>query len=426
MPGVIEVEGLTKRCGSHVAVDGISFTVAEGEIFGLLGPNGAGKTTSVECIEGLRHADGGHISVLGLDPRTQTAELRHRMGAQLQESSLPDRIKVWEALDLFCTVEDSDTDCGMLLEQWGLSDKRGASFGSLSGGQRQRLLVALALVNDPDVVFLDEMTTGLDPASRHVAWDLIRAVAERGTTIVLVTHFMDEAERLCARVGIMNEGRIAALDTPDGLIREHAPDVRVTFRSDTSELAWIERLPCVTRIQREGPRVVVEGVDPVLALVAAGLVERGETPGRAPRETAVARRRVPEADREGGGGLMRAFRKMTWTELKLFVREPITLVFTLAFPVLTVVVLGKAFGNSPQEDTEDVFRGMGAMDYYLPAYVALAIPALGLISILVHLSGYRDKGILRRFRASGISARALLGAQVGVMVVISAVGPYCS
>ena len=252
--------------------------MAEGEIFGLLGPNGAGKTTSVECIEGLRHADGGYISVLGLDPRTQTAELRHRMGAQLQESPLPDRIKAWEALDLFCTVEDSDTDCGMLLEQWGLSDKRGASFGSLSGGQRQRLLVALALVNDPDVVFLDEMTTGLDPASRHVTWDLIRAVAERGTTVVLVTHFMDEAERLCARVGIMNEGRIAALDTPDGLIREHPPDVRVTFRSDTSELAWIERLPCVTRIQREGPRVVVEGVDSVLALVAAGLVERGETP----------------------------------------------------------------------------------------------------------------------------------------------------
>jgi len=133
-------------------------------------------------------------------------------------------------------------------------------------------------MNDPDVVFLDEMTTGLDPASRRVAWGLIREVADRGTTVVLVTHFMDEAERLCVRVGVMNEGRIVALDTPDGLIREHAPDVRVTFRSDTTDLGWMEQLPCVTRVQREGPRIVVEGVDPVLALVAAGLVERGKTP----------------------------------------------------------------------------------------------------------------------------------------------------
>ena len=181
MKSVIKVENLNKRYGTHMAVDGISFSVGEGEIFGMLGANGAGKSTTVECIQGLRKPDGGSIKVLGLDPQRDEQRLRPRIGSQLQESALPDRMKVWEALDLFASMTPAGPDWRELMEQWGLAEKRNTAFKHLSGGQRQRLLVALALVNDPDVVFLDEMTTGLDPAARHVAWELIRAIRDRGT-----------------------------------------------------------------------------------------------------------------------------------------------------------------------------------------------------------------------------------------------------
>src|SRR5271165_2835779 len=170
MGKVIEVLQLRKVYGGTVAVDDISFQVEAGEIFGLLGTNGAGKTTTVECLQGLRHADGGHVRVLGLDPWTQTSSLRRRIGSQLQESALPDRIKVWEALDLFAVSTAGATAREHLIAEWGLTGKRNASFASLSGGQRQRLFVALALVNKPQLVFLDEMTTGLDPAARRTAW----------------------------------------------------------------------------------------------------------------------------------------------------------------------------------------------------------------------------------------------------------------
>ena len=190
MPPVIVAEHLQKRYKGVVAVADASFAVEQGEIFGLLGSNGAGKTTSVECLQGLRHADGGVLRVLGLDPQTQSRELRRRIGSQLQESALPDHVRVWEALDLFSSITPGGHDWREVMEQWGLSDKHRASFHSLSGGQRQRLFVALALVNGPEVVFLDEMTTGLDPAARRVAWDLVRRVRDMGTTVVLVTHFM--------------------------------------------------------------------------------------------------------------------------------------------------------------------------------------------------------------------------------------------
>ena len=173
---------------------------------------------TVECLQGLRRPNAGRIRALGLDPQSEARALRRRIGSQLQESALPDRMKVWEALDLFALFGRGGSDWRVLMEQWGLADKRKASFSSLSGGQRQRLFVALVLVNDPEVVFLDEMTAGLDPAARRVAWDLIRAIRDRGTTVVLVTHFMDEAEQLCDRVAIVNQGRIVALDTPQGLI----------------------------------------------------------------------------------------------------------------------------------------------------------------------------------------------------------------
>ena len=278
MTNVIEVEHLRKTYGQTIAVDDVSFQVNEGEIFGLLGPNGAGKTTTVESLQGLRRPDSGHLRVLGLNPQTETATLRRRIGSQLQESALPDRIRVWEALDLFAAVVPNSSDWQLLMEQWGISDKRKAAFSSLSGGQRQRLLVALALVNDPEVVFLDEMTTGLDPAARRVAWGLIRAIRERGTTILLVTHFMDEAEHLCDRVAVVDRGRIVALDAPQGLITTHASDIRVIFTSDYPDLSWLEELPEVHRITRNGPRIEVEGSGPVLARVAAALVQHGIVP----------------------------------------------------------------------------------------------------------------------------------------------------
>jgi ABC-2 type transport system ATP-binding protein len=278
MPPIISVQNLRKTYGKTVAVDDISFEVAQGEIFGFLGPNGAGKTTTVECLQALRNPDSGKISVIGLDPLRQAQELRRRIGSQLQESALPDRIKVWEALDLFASVSDKISDWHPLLEQWGLAEKRKSSFAALSGGQKQRLFIALSLVNSPEVVFLDEMTTGLDPAARRVAWDLIRAVRDRGTTVVLVTHFMDEAENLCDRVAIVDKGKIVASDSPQGLIAAYATEIRVLFSTDKPDLAFLEKVSGVKNITRRGDRVIVEGSGPLLALVAAALVEHGIVP----------------------------------------------------------------------------------------------------------------------------------------------------
>ena len=287
MSSIISVQNLRKTYGSTVAVDDISFEVNEGEIFGFLGPNGAGKTTTVECLQALRKPDSGNIRVLGLDPLTQAQALRRRIGSQLQESALPDRIKVWEALDLFASLVPDALDWHVLLEQWGLAEKKKAGFSSLSGGQRQRLLVALALVNNPRVVFLDEMTTGLDPAARHVAWDLIRAIRENGATVVLVTHFMDEAEELCDRVAVVDRGKIIDSDTPQGLVNRHAGEVRVIFTAEQADLSFINDIPGVDKVIRRGARVEVDGNGPVLALAAAALVEHGIVPDdlRAERPT---------------------------------------------------------------------------------------------------------------------------------------------
>ena len=279
MPPVITVEHLRKVYSHHVvAVDDVSFEVEEGEIFGLLGSNGAGKTTTVECVQGLRTPTHGTVRVLGKDPVHHAGDLRGRMGCQLQESRLPDHMKVWEALDLFASLAPGTVDWQTLIEQWGLAEKRDASFSSLSGGQRQRLFIALALVSSPEVVFLDEMTTGLDPAARRVAWDLIEKIRDRGTTVVMVTHFMDEAERLCDRVAVVDKGRIIAADTPRGLVVRYDPLEQVVFSCGLDDLEWLSRVPGARGVTRRGPRCVVEGTGPLLAHVAAALVERGETP----------------------------------------------------------------------------------------------------------------------------------------------------
>src|SRR3984885_5291607 len=233
MNPIIQVSGIRKTYGRTVAVDEISFEVNDGEIFGLIGPNGAGKTTTMECIEGLRTPDRGAISVLVLDPFTEVYQLQVRIRVKLQQAQLQKLIKVWEAVDLWASLYRRKASEGeRLLEQLGLSDKRNAWFMTLSGGQKQRLFIALALINNPEVVFLDELTTGLDPQARRAIWDLVRAIRERGKTVFLTTHLMEEAERLCDRVAIIEHGRIIDIDTPENLVNRHCPQRTVVLATD--------------------------------------------------------------------------------------------------------------------------------------------------------------------------------------------------
>jgi ABC-2 type transport system ATP-binding protein len=260
MDTVVQVAGLRKVYGATVAVDGISFEVKAGEIFGMVGPNGAGKTTTIECLEGMRKPDQGTIRVLGLDPQRDGQTLRLRTGMQLQQSNLPDRMRVWEALDLYASFYPRPADWRELLTQLGLEEKRNAPFAQLSGGQKQRLFVALALLPDPELVFLDELTTGLDPQARRAIWDLVRDVRARGKTVLLTTHFMEEAERLCDRVAILDHGKIVALDTPAALIRGLAAEERVIFSLDGGPSPALQTaLARVGRLEVQGERVIVHG-----------------------------------------------------------------------------------------------------------------------------------------------------------------------
>jgi ABC-2 type transport system ATP-binding protein len=271
MSMVIEVEGLTKRYGAHVAVDDVGFTVSEGEIFGILGVNGAGKTTTVECLQGLRRPDGGRMRVLGLDPRTAGSQLRTLVGSQLQASALPDRLRVEEAVLLFGEGDRRSAD--RLLDTWNLARLRRSSFASLSGGQRQRLFIALALLNRPQVVFFDELTQGLDPLARSDVWRAIREVRDRGSTVVLVTHFMDEAEALCDRVAVMRAGRVVDAGTPAELIARHARATTLTFTPPVSfDPATVAALPGVDRVERHGERIRVIGTNQLIAPVCAAVL----------------------------------------------------------------------------------------------------------------------------------------------------------
>jgi ABC-2 type transport system ATP-binding protein len=268
--GVIEVANLTKRYGDVTAVDGVSFTVEPGEIFGILGPNCAGKTTTVECIEGLRRADGGSVRVLGLEPGSD--ELRHRLGAQLQESELPDKIRVREAMELYASFYRDPADWRGLLDTLGLREKETAQFRKLSGGQKQRLSIALALVGRPEVAVLDELTTGLDPQARRDVWELIEQIRRSGVTILLVTHFMEEAERLCDRLALIDSGRVVAIDTPAGLVSRVDDEQRIRFRpSKPIDDAVLTALPEVTRVSRAGAQVVVTGTGNLLHAVTSVL-----------------------------------------------------------------------------------------------------------------------------------------------------------
>jgi ABC-2 type transport system ATP-binding protein len=262
---VIEVEHLHKQYGDLVAVDDLSFTVERGEIFGVLGPNGAGKTTAVEIIEGLRTPDRGTVRVL-------RAELRRRVGAQLQESELPEKLRVWEAMELYSSFYDRPADSERLLDDLGLAGKRDTSYGKLSGGQKQRLSIALALVGNPELAILDELTTGLDPNARRDTWELIEQIRGRGVTVVLVTHFMEEAERLADRVALIDGGRLVAIDSPAGLVSRIDAEQRLRFRpSGPLEDRLLTDLPEVREVTRRGSWVFVTGTGDLLQAVTAVL-----------------------------------------------------------------------------------------------------------------------------------------------------------
>jgi ABC-2 type transport system ATP-binding protein len=260
MTNAIEVKNLRKTYGKTIAVNDVSFEVHEGEIFGMVGPNGAGKTTTIECIEALRKPDQGTIRVLGVDPQTDSHTLRLNTGMQLQQSSLPDHMKVWEALDLYSSFYPHPANFNMLIEQLGLTGKRDTQFKNLSGGQKQRLFIALAVLPNPKLVFLDELTTGLDPQARHAIWDLIHEIRAQGKTILLTTHFMEEAERLCDRVAIIDNGQIVAIDTPQTLIQSLAVDERVSFSIRGTILPeWQESFARIGKMVVQGERITIEG-----------------------------------------------------------------------------------------------------------------------------------------------------------------------
>ncbi len=276
---VIDVNDLVKEYGSTRAVNGISFTVEQGEIFGMLGPNGAGKTTTIECVEGLRKPDEGKVSVLGMDPRQDGYEVRQRIGIQFQTAALPNRIKVGEALELFATFYQKKADCQALMNRLGLNDWQNELVTKLSGGQKQRVYIALALVNDPEIVFLDELTTGLDPQSRRSIWDLVEEIRAHGKTVYLTTHFMEEAERLCDRVAIVDQGKIIALDSPQALIDALGDESRVVFETKKPLVhGLVDNLPGVRRVEKIGDRIVVYGRKEGMVSQVANALDRAHFP----------------------------------------------------------------------------------------------------------------------------------------------------
>jgi ABC-2 type transport system ATP-binding protein len=275
---VIEVSGLRKQYGAVTAVQDVSFSVEPGEIFGILGPNGAGKTTTVECISGLRAGDRGTVRVLGLNPADAAdgEELRQVVGVQLQESGLPDRLRVREALELFAAFYRETADVDALLRRLGLAEKANTAYKKLSGGQKQRLAIAIALVGKPRVVILDELTTGLDPHARREVWELVEQIREEGVTVLLVTHFMEEAERLCDRVALIDSGRVVAVDTPAEITNRAGGGQRMRFRpSAPVSDEDLRALPSVTALSRHGGQIELEGGADLVQEVTSFLAHRG-------------------------------------------------------------------------------------------------------------------------------------------------------
>jgi ABC-2 type transport system ATP-binding protein len=281
---VVTVRGLHKAYDGRVVVDDLDLDVAAGEIVGLIGANGAGKTTTVECLQGLRRPDSGFVRVLGLDPIRDADRLRPQIGSQLQDSALPDRLRVSEAIELFSMARGGRGN--ELLEQFGLAQRRRSAFSSLSGGERQRLFLVLALLNGPRLVILDELTQGLDPAARREVWTAVAKLRDAGTTVLLVTHELDEAEALCARVIAMRSGRVLDVGSPAELVARHARWATIRFSSDcaldpsgqSGALAQLRRVAGVRSVVCTAGEVTVHGNRQSIAHVGAWLVGRGAIP----------------------------------------------------------------------------------------------------------------------------------------------------
>ena len=272
---VVEVAGLEKRYGAQTVLDRVSFSVRRGELFGLIGTNGAGKTTTAEILQGLRRRSGGHVRVAGLDPGSAGDRLRRHIGSQLQDAALPDRLRVGEALRLFASLHPAPRPLAELADEWQLTELWKRPFGALSGGQRQRLFVALALVGRPELVFLDELTQNLDPVGRRRTWDVVRRVRDAGTTVVLITHDVEEAERLCDHVVVLDQGRVVAAGTPVSIVDGLGLAAEVRFTDAELDVRELRGLAGVTAVRRHGPEIAVEGHGPILAHVGAHLVARG-------------------------------------------------------------------------------------------------------------------------------------------------------
>lgn len=443
----IEVSQLRKTYGKNVAVDDVSFSVAEGEIFGLLGPNGAGKTTAIECAVGLRTPDSGRVAILGLDPTRDRERLRSVVGVQLQSSALPAKLKVGELLDLYQSFYAHPANVQELAETLGLAEKSDEYYESLSGGLKQRLSLALALVGRPKVAVLDEMTTGLDPHAKRDTWALIEKVRDGGVTVVLVTHDMEEAERLCDEVALVDRGRVVAAGTPEELAGQSLAGKQLRFvPSAPFDQELLTVLPEVAHVERHGRRVLVRGSGDlvnavVLTLAAAGVtahdveltspnledafieltghgLESG--PQTPPPRSVGARRARRRATRVLPSGISRgAFAKLVRSEARLARRQPVGPAVGLVLPLVLVLL----FGSLPvMRERTAVFGGHSFFEIYFPTIIALVLTAPALFSLPIPLATYREQGILRRLSTTPVPQVWLLAAQLLVHLSLAAVG----
>jgi ABC-2 type transport system ATP-binding protein len=443
----IEISHLSKTYGPTVAVDDLSLSVTEGEIFGILGPNGAGKTTTIECAIGLRSPDSGSVRVLGLDPGQDREQLHLIVGVQLQASALPAKLKVGEILDLYQSFYPEPSDVDELAKTLGLADKRDEYCRSLSGGQKQRLSIALALIGRPKIAVLDEMTTGLDPRARRDTWQLIEHTRDRGVTIVLVTHSLEEAERLCDRVALVDQGRIVALDSPRGLAQKAAKEKQMRFvPSGPFDDRLLSELPEVAGIEHHDRRVHVTGSGDLVAAVISTLAAAGVTAhdvvlisatledafvSLTGRGLGVAQQPAPPrrgkdsrvSGAHANGPVLpktaprSAFGKLVRSEFRLAWRQPVGLGFGLGVPVLLLVI----FGSLPfSHEHLKQLGGLTFLETYVPVLIIFGIAALALFSLPTPLATYREQGILRRLSTTPVPPSWILGAQLVVHLSIAA------
>ena len=420
---LIDIRELTKSYDDSIVVDNVSFAVEEGEIFAILGPNGAGKTTTVESIAGLRTPDSGSIEVFGFDPLRDRAQVHKILGVQLQESRFQDRVKVREVVETFAAFYPDPVDVSELLERLGLSDKAGTRYAQLSGGQQQRLSIAVALVGRPRAVILDELTTGLDPQARRETWGLVEELRDRGVTVLLVTHFMEEAERLADRLALIDQGRLVALDTPQGLIDSVGLEQHVRFTtSEAVDDEWLRSLPEVTGVSRDNGEIVVTGTGTTAVLDRLVVGRPRDHPRTIPGRSDDARRRLRRHHRatpgtgRRRGRAMTAFSALTQTQFRVFLREPLAVFFGLVFPSVLLVVIGLAYPGAT--DPDPFFDGRSLVEVYAPTAIVLGLTTMAIFLLPVALGGDRERGILRRLSTTPAHPRTLVTAHLAVQLVV--------